>query len=332
MIAPRFWARERPNLAALALAPFGALYGAATARRMARPGARVGAPVVCVGNFVLGGAGKTPTAIALARILQGAGERVAFLSRGYGGARRPEPIRVDPAVHSARAVGDEPLLLARVADCFVAADRLAAAREAIAQGASALVLDDGLQNPSLAKDFSLAVVDGEARFGNGLCFPAGPLRAPPARQIPFVSAQLVIGGPPNALARLRALAPEKPMLRATLEADAVAAAALIGQPVLAFAGIARPEKFFATLEGLGARVAARRSFPDHHVYEAREIDALLAEAAARGLTPVTTEKDHVRLAYAYRQAILALPVTLRFEAPARLAALLAEALAKARGR
>ncbi|MGD0642691.1 MAG: tetraacyldisaccharide 4'-kinase, partial [Roseiarcus sp.] len=165
MIAPRFWARERPGLAARALQPLGALYGLATARRMARPGVQVEAAVVCVGNFVVGGAGKTPTAIAVARMLQGAGERVAFLSRGYGGAARAEPIEVDAAIQGAHAVGDEPLLLARIAPCFVGADRVAAARLAIARGASALVLDDGLQNPSLVKDFTFAVIDGEARFG-----------------------------------------------------------------------------------------------------------------------------------------------------------------------
>lgn len=332
MIAPRFWARERPGFAARALAPLGALYGLATARRMARPGVRVDAAVVCVGNFVLGGAGKTPTAIAVARLLQAAGERIAFLSRGYGGARRSEPVLVDPALHDARAVGDEPLLLARAAPCFVGADRVASAREAIAQGASVLVLDDGLQNPSLVKDFTFAVVDGEARFGNGLCFPAGPLRAPPARQLPFVSAEVVIGGGPDVSAALRALAPDKPVFRARLEADAIVGAELVGRPVLAFAGIARPEKFFATLEGLGARIAVGRRFADHHAYEEREIQALIAEAAARGLAPVTTEKDHVRLAPAYRRAILALPVVLRFESPERVAGLLSEALARSRRR
>lgn len=330
MIAPGFWARERPSLAARALEPLGALYGWATARRMARPGARVDAVVVCVGNFVLGGAGKTPTAIALARMLQSAGERVAFLSRGYGGAARAEPTQVDAAIHGARAVGDEPLLLARVAPCFVGPDRVAAAREAIAAGASALVLDDGLQNPSLVKDFTFAVVDGEARFGNGLCFPAGPLRAPPARQLPFVSAEVVVGGADEAMAALGALAPGKPIFRAWLEADAIVGAELVGRAVLAFAGIARPEKFFATLEALGARVAVRRRFADHHAYDAREIDALLAEAAARGLTPVTTEKDHVRLAPSHRRAILALPVALRFETPEPVAALLGAALAARR--
>ena len=332
MIAPGFWARERPGAAALALAPLGALYGLATARRMARPGARVQAAVICVGNFVLGGAGKTPTAIAVARILQGLGERVAFLSRGYGGARRVDPIQVDPAIHNARSVGDEPLLLARVAPCFVGVDRVASAREAIAQGASALVLDDGLQNPSLVKDFTFAVVDGAARFGNGLCFPAGPLRAPPARQMRFVSAQVVLGGPPGALSELRALAPDKPIFAAALEADAIVGATLVGRPVFAFAGIARPEKFVATLENLGARVAARRQFADHHAYDEREIEALLAEAAARGLTLVTTEKDHVRLAPAHRKAVLALPVTLRFETPEPVKALLREALAARRPR
>ena len=332
MIAPGFWARRRPGLAARALQPLGALYGLTTARRMARPGARVEAAVVCVGNFVLGGAGKTPTAIAVARMLQGAGERVAFLSRGYGGAARAEPIEVDPAIHDAESVGDEPLLLARVAPCFVGADRVAAARLAIARGASVLALDDGLQNPTLAKDFSFAVLDGEAGFGNGLCFPAGPLRAPPARQFPFVSAEVVIGGPAGALAAFRALAPDKPIFCAALAPDAVVAAQLVGVPVLAFAGIARPEKFFATLETVGARAAVKRGFPDHHRYARHEVEALLAEAAARGLTPVTTEKDHVRLAPAARKAILALPVTLRFETPAAVATLLSEALAARRAR
>jgi tetraacyldisaccharide 4'-kinase len=284
MIAPRFWARERPGLAARALAPLGALYGLATARRMALPGVQVAAPVICVGNYVLGGAGKTPTAIAVARLLLAAGERVAFLSRGYGGARREAPTRVDPQVHGALGVGDEPLLLARVAPCWVGADRVAAAREAIADGASALVLDDGLQNPSLAKDYSLAVIDGEAGFGNGLCFPAGPLRAPLARQAHFVSAEVVIGG---ADASASALGGERAPFRARLEADAIVGAELIGRPVLAFAGIARPEKFFATLEGLGAQITARRRFPDHHMFDAREIDEILAVALRRGAVNIT---------------------------------------------
>jgi len=326
-MAPRFWARERPGLAALALAPLGALYGLATARRMARPGARVDAPVICVGNYVVGGAGKTPTAIAVARLLQSGGERVAFLSRGYGGAKRDAPTRVDPHLHGALAVGDEPLLLARVAPCWVGADRVAAAREAIADGASVLVLDDGLQNSGLAKDYAIAVIDGEAGFGNGLCFPAGPLRAPLQSQAPFVSAEVAVGGGPSPA---RAPGVAKPLFNARLEADAIVAAELIGRPVLAFAGIARPEKFFATLEAIGATVAGRRRFSDHHVYDARDIAELAVVARRRGLTLVTTEKDYVRLAVDQRAGVRALPVTLRFEAPERIAASLREALASFR--
>ena len=237
--------------------------------------------------------------------------------------------RVDPSLHGALAVGDEPLLLARVAPCWVGADRVAAAREAIAEGASVLVLDDGLQNPSLAKDYAIAVIDGEAGFGNGLCFPAGPLRAPPERQAPYVSAEVVIGergSPP------RAHGPAKPLFRARLEADAIVAAGLIGRPALAFAGIARPEKFFATLEAIGATVAGRRAFPDHYVYSARDIAELAAVANRRGLTLVTTEKDYVRLAAGQRAGVRALPVTLRFDAPERVAASLREALASFRAR
>jgi tetraacyldisaccharide 4'-kinase len=327
MIAPRFWARERPSLAARALAPLGALYGLATARRMARRGSRVDAPVICVGNYVVGGAGKTPTAIAVARLLQSAGERVAFLSRGYGGARHDAPIRVDPHLHGALAVGDEPLLLARVAPCWVSADRVAAAREAIADGASVLVLDDGLQNPGLVKDYAIAVIDGEAGFGNGLCFPAGPLRAPLQSQAPFVSAEVVVGG---GSAPARAPGAARPLFHARLEADAIVAAELIGRPVLAFSGIARPEKFFATLEAIGSIVAGRRRFPDHHVYDARDIEQLTALSRRRGLSLVTTEKDYVRLALDQRVGVRALPVTLRFEAPERVSRALAAALAERR--
>ena len=280
------------------------------------PEARAGAPVVCVGNFVAGGAGKTPAAIALARMLIGEGRRVAFLSRGYGGVKRVDPVQVDPAVHDARAVGDEPLLLARVAPCWVGADRVRSAAMAVEAGAEILVLDDGLQNPALAKDLAFAVVDGESRFGNGLCIPAGPLRAPVAAQAPHVQALIVIGGDEAAALAVSAAAPGKPILRASLEPDALAVAPLIGREVVAFAGIARPEKFYATLRRIGAQVVATRDFPDHHVFTAREIEALIDEAARRGALLATTEKDRVRLTARQAQAVVTLPVTLRFDEPA----------------
>jgi tetraacyldisaccharide 4'-kinase len=323
--APGFWAARKPTALARALQPIGALYGLATARRMARPSVRAGAPVVCVGNFVAGGAGKTPAAIALARILIADGKRVAFLSRGYGGAKRVEPVRVDPDVHNAKMVGDEPLLLAQVAPCWVGADRVQGAKMAVEAGADVLLLDDGLQNPALVKDVAFAVVDGEQRFGNGLCVPAGPLRAPVAAQAPLVQALIVIGGDEADALAISVAAPGKPLLHANLEPDAYAAAPLIGREVVAFAGIARPEKFYATLRRVGALIVATRNFPDHHQFAPREIEALREEAGRRGALLATTEKDRVRLAPKYARAVVTLPVTLRFDEPQTVARMLRQA-------
>jgi tetraacyldisaccharide 4'-kinase len=282
---------------------------------MRRAGERAGAPVVCIGNFVAGGAGKTPTAMAIARMLI-AGERdVAFLSRGYGGKPQTEPLKVDPDVHGAVIVGDEPLLLAGVAPCWIGPDRAASARAAIEAGADVLLLDDGLQNPSLVKDLSFAVVDGETGFGNGLCIPAGPLRAPLQRQLPFVEALIVVGGDEAGRRRIAASAPGLPVFAASLEPDALIAASLIGREVIAFAGIARPEKFYATLKRIGAQVVATREFPDHHVFSAREFAGLVEAATRRGAILATTEKDRVRLGPRAARAVTALPVTLRFEDP-----------------
>jgi tetraacyldisaccharide 4'-kinase len=313
--APGFWAKPKPTLLARALQPIGMAYGQATARRMREPGERAGAPTICVGNFVAGGAGKTPTAIALARALIASGKRVAFLSRGYGGAEHAEPALVDVNTHTAAEVGDEPLLLARIAPCWVGADRVRSAHGAVEAGANALLLDDGLQNPSLAKDLAFAVVDGETGFGNGLCVPAGPLRAPLAAQLPVVRALIVIGGEEATLGRIAAFAPGKPLIRASLEPDALAAAPLIGREVVAFAGIARPEKFYATLRRVGAQIVMTRDFADHHQYTPREIEALIDEAGRRGALLATTEKDRVRLTARQTRAVVALPVSLRFEEP-----------------
>jgi tetraacyldisaccharide 4'-kinase len=324
--APRFWSKPRPTLLARLLQPTGWAYGRATAQRMRGQGERVGAPTICVGNFTVGGAGKTPTALALARMLLGDGRRVAFLSRGYGGAERAEPLLVDADSHTAKLVGDEPLVLARLAQCWVGTDRARSARSAVEAGANALILDDGLQNPGLVKDLSFAIVDGESGFGNGLCVPAGPLRAPISAQLPFVQALIVLGGDDAAASRIAALAPGKPLMRASLEPDALAAAPLIGREVVAFAGIARPEKFYATLRRIGAQIVATRDFADHHPYTQREIEALIEESRGRGALLATTEKDLVRLSARQARAIVTLPVTLRFEEPASVRRILRQAL------
>jgi tetraacyldisaccharide 4'-kinase len=323
---PAFWSKRRPTLLARLLQPVGSLYGRTTARRMRGSSERAGAPTICVGNFVAGGAGKTPAALALARMLIGNGRRVAFLSRGYGGSERVEPLMVDPNTHTAATVGDEPLLLARVAPCWVGTDRLRSARSAVEAGANALVLDDGLQNPALVKDLAFAAVDGETGFGNGLCVPAGPLRAPVSVQLPFVRALIVLGGEEAALSAIAGSAPGKPLIRASLEPDALAAAPLIGREVVAFAGIARPEKFYATLRRVGAQIVMTRNFADHHPYTPREIEALIEEAGRRSALLATTEKDLVRLDARHALAVMTLPVTLRFEEPGVVQRMLRQAL------
>lgn len=310
MRPPAFWAAGPDHPAARGLGPLGAVYGALAARRMDRPGARAGCPVLCLGNFTLGGAGKTPAALAVAALVAELGAAPAFLSRGYGG-RLAGPVRVDPAHHAAAEVGDEPLLLARRAPAVVARDRPAGAALCRSLGADVIVMDDGLQNPSLAKDLSLAVVDGPAGLGNGLPFPAGPLRAPLARQWPHVGGLIVIGNGAGGDAVARAA--ERRGLpvhgaRLVREADDLA-----GRRCLAFAGIGRPEKFYATLAEAGAVIVGTRPYPDHHPYRAREL-AALAEAARRlDAELVTTEKDAVRLPRAFAARVRVLRVRLAFD-------------------
>ena len=315
--APRFWWRPGPGPAAFALSPVAALYGALAGRRMARSGVGVGAPVVCIGNFVVGGAGKTPVALELARQLVAADQAPAFVSRGYGGAGTAGPVRVDVARHAAAEVGDEPLMLARVAPCFVARDRLAAARAAVAAGATVVLMDDGLQNPALAKDLGIAVVDGAVGLGNGLCLPAGPLRAPLARQWPAVDILVVVGpGAPGEAVAAEAGLRGIPVLRAAVSPDPSSLDRLAGLALFAFSGIGRPEKFFATLERAGLSVAGRASFPDHHAYTAGDRERLMAAAAALGAVPVTTEKDRVRLPVDFPVEVL--PIRLEFDDPETL--------------
>lgn len=335
MREPAFWWRA-PGIEAALLQPVAWCYGAIAGRRMRRSGARAGIPVICIGNLTLGGAGKTPAAIAVARLLSERGETPYFLSRGYGGTETG-PLRVDPATHTSQDVGDEPLLLARVAPAIVSQDRVAGAALARAQGASVIVMDDGLQNPSLEKDLSVAVIDGARGIGNARVFPAGPLRAPLAVQRERIGACLVVGGGgalPPALAAESAKESAEPLLRGRLVPDPAAVAALAGRKVLAFAGIGHPDKFYATLSASGIAIAATQSFPDHHRYSDADARLLLERARAQGLTPVTTEKDMVRLTGGECAALAArtqvLPVTLAFEDGERVRRLLDAALAKGR--
>ncbi|MCK2055098.1 tetraacyldisaccharide 4'-kinase [Methylobacterium sp. 37f] len=327
MRPPAFWDARPGHPAARLLAPLGALYGRHTAARMDRPGAAAPCPVLCIGNFTLGGAGKTPTALALATLLRDLGARPAFLTRGYGG-RLAGPIRVDPTMQTVAETGDEPRLLARSAPTILSRDRPAGARLCVAEGADVIVMDDGLQNPSLAKTLSLAVVDAGAGLGNGRPFPAGPLRVPLSRQWRHVHGIVLIGdGPRGAVVAEAARARGLPVHRARL----IPGADFAGRRVLAFAGIGRPGKFFSSLAEAGATLVGRRAFADHHPYAAADAAALTAEARRLGADLVTTEKDHVRLEAPFAARVAILPVTLAFADEAPLLAQLRSLLGRASG-
>jgi len=302
MREPAFW--WQPGSGRL-LGPLGAIYGAAAALRMRFSGRSVGIPVICLGNLTVGGAGKTPAALAVGRLLLAAHERPFFLTRGYGG-RLPGPLRVDPAVHTAAAVGDEPLLLAQLAPTIVARDRVAGAEAARRGGASVVVMDDGFQNPALSKELSILLIDGRRGIGNGRAIPAGPLRAPLRTQIARAHALVVVGEPDGAKAVVeRARRRGVAIFHGRFEPDRQTVAALGGRKVLAFAGIGDPEKFFATLTDAGITLAERASFPDHHRYTATEAQALTARADAANLVLITTEKDHARFTGAPHLSLLA---------------------------
>jgi tetraacyldisaccharide 4'-kinase len=335
MREPAFWHRP-PSLIAYLLQPLALLYGAVAAGRLRRKGIEARIPVLCVGNYHGGGAGKTPTVLALASILRELGERPVVLSRGYGGRLRG-PVMVTPSRHSAADVGDEPLMLASHVPVAVARDRVDGVALATSQGASVILMDDGFQNPAVAKDASLIVIDSERGIGNGFVIPAGPLRAPLAPQLERTDALIVVGRGTASKAVAEAIAAQngKPVLAAHITPEPASVARLAGQRVLAFAGIGDPGRFFRTLRGAGIDVVREQMFPDHHPFSRGEIEALIAEAGRERLTLVTTEKDLARLRHgdqwpAWADSIVPFQVTLDFDDRATVQRFLAGRLFRAR--
>lgn len=311
MRAPAFWDNDsaRPGLRARLLTPLGWLYGALTARRVAHaPQHRAGVPVVCIGNINAGGTGKTPTVIAICQRLSEKGAAVHVISRGHGG-RLAGPVKVNPARHGAAEVGDEPLLIAAFAPVWVAKNRAEGVRAAEAAGAEIILLDDGFQNPTVAKDLSIVVVDAVKGFGNRRVLPAGPLREPVTAGLARADALLVIGAPGHRQAFAPAL-PDR-----CLRLDGALAPLPTGMPwqgmrVLAFAGIGHPEKFFSTLRGLGADLVRGEALEDHQPLTDALMLRLEKEATLLNAQLVTTEKDAVRLPASFRQKVITLPVRL----------------------
>jgi len=332
--APDFWWNPEARGAALALWPVARIWGSVAAWRMAKPSRyRAPVPVICVGNFTVGGAGKTPTAIALARMARGRGLKPGILATGYGGRVRA-PVLVDPSIHDAGSVGDEALLLAAAAPTVVARDRVEGARRLVAEGVDIIVMDDGFQNPALAVDLSLVAVEASVGIGNGRTVPAGPLRAPLTPQLRRAGALLVIGEGAAADPLVRAAARAgRPTVRARIRPARVRE--WRKDPILAFAGIGHPQKFFATLAETHAPVARTLSFPDHYAYTAIDADKLLAIADTDKLRLVTTEKDFARLKGAtgtlakLRERAEPFHVLLEFENPTAIGEMIDEAVRKA---
>ncbi len=342
---PRWWYENQSSPLVSLLQPFGAVAGWIVKRRWRTTRPYVSKlPVICIGNFTAGGTGKTPLALEIARLLKRAGLKPVFLSRGFGGSVKG-PHRVMLTTDTANKVGDEVLLLAKCAPAFIARRRADGARfieAAIATGAcegSVIIMDDGLQNPTLAKDLTIAVIDGARGIGNGMILPAGPLRAPLDFQLGLTDA-VVINQPLGStklhpvMGQLRSQF-KGPMLHATPIPDGDQAW-LTGTPLVAFAGIGNPTRFYDLLRQLEGRVVETISFADHQPLSQNDATRILNLAASHGATIVTTEKDLARLQGAdgtlghLRDQSRALPIRLGWagEDEQRLTALLVEAHAR----
>lgn len=332
--APAFWWQRKLATRSKFLMPIGMIYGYVTARRMRRePVSSAQVPVICIGNLVVGGAGKTPTTIAISRLLHSKGYKCGFLLRGYGGSCA-EATGVLPQ-HTAQEVGDEALLYAALAPTVVSADRPAGAALLGKEDIDIILMDDGFQNPSLKKDCALIVVDSVVGWGNGLCFPAGPLRASLNSQLSLANAVIALGeGDYSESLELLEIQHAFELTHA----DVVVQTPPPDNPsqsYLAYSGIGRPQKFFASLEKCGYDLKEEISFPDHHFFTEADAKKILQRAKLTASVPITTEKDHVRLAFSQPNSFRAelfeashvLKIGVEFAAPDKMLQLIEAAIA-----
>lgn len=332
--APPFW-YETPGFRTAILSPISWIYGKIASDRMIKAKRRkVDVPVICIGNFTVGGTGKTPTAIALAKSASEMGLKPGILTRGYGGTAT-SPTLVDVTHHSAKYVGDEPMLLAKTAPTMVSQDRYAGALALIEQGVDIILMDDGFQSAHLWFDYSVLVVDAVRGLGNGKVIPAGPVRAPLKDQMIYAHALCVIGNGNTADDLIRIAARSaKPVYNAVLRPNS--ASEFANKECLAFAGIGDPQKFFTSLEKTGAKLQLTKAFPDHHYYSDDEIEELMSLAKQSELELVTTRKDYVRLqsghgkSKEFSELLKVLDITLMFDDPATSSIIINRAMKKFR--
>jgi tetraacyldisaccharide 4'-kinase len=308
--APGFW--QTDNLTARTMAPLGQLFtfGSRLRGRLIAP-AVMTTPVICVGNLVAGGTGKTPVCLALAAMLKGHSKKLCFLGKGYGG-RYDGPLLVDPDKHTCAEVGDEALLLAQTAPAWIAKDRKAGALAAAKSGAQIIIMDDGFQNPGVPKALSLVVIDGGYGFGNQRVMPAGPLRETIDEGLRRAHGVILLGNDAFNVGTLIGLKFGLPVLRARLELEPPAPA-LLKRPLVAFAGIGRPQKFFDSVAAAGGKLVGQESFPDHHTFRDKDILRLSRMAKLQDAALVTTTKDFVRLPAGFHDKVIPLPVKVVWE-------------------
>ncbi len=316
--APKFW-YHNAGIAQQLLQPLSYLYAVGVGlRKQVASSYKADIPVICVGNLVVGGAGKTPSAIAIAQLLLSLGRKVHFLTRGYGG-KTQGPLLVDAHQHSAREVGDEALLLAKIAPTWVSADRVSGAKAAQLAGAELLIMDDGMQNPYLHKDIALVVVDGQQGFGNCKVLPAGPLRESIAQGLGRAQGVILVG---KDSCDIKSTLGQLPILKCQIVPDQDSIAAVEGKRLWAFAGLGFPEKFFAMLESQGGRLIERVIFPDHYQYLEDDLQKLVADAKKHNATLVTTAKDLAKIPEKFHPSILEFRINMQFDDPSLLKAIL----------